>query len=216
MRSIDARHFLMGVRFRDDTRDKKHEFPLSIPAIHRLDEMEFHSGVTFFVGENGSGKSTALEAIAILMGCNPEGGTENFNFSNYQAHTSLHELLRPLRTTRRPRSRFFLRAESYFNLATNIQQLDAEPASGPRIIDSFGGVSLHAQSHGESFMALMMNKFHREGLYFLDEPEAALSPNRQLAMLARMHDLIEGGAQFIIAHTLPDNSRLSQCKNLPF
>lgn len=204
MRSIDATHFLMGVRYRDKiTPADARAFPLCLPAVRQIEDIVLHEGVTFFVGENGSGKSTVLEAMALLMGCNPEGGSENFNFATAPAHTDLHDRLRPLRTTRRPRTKFFLRAESYFNVATQIDALDAEPMGGPPIIASYGGVSLHKQSHGESFMALMMNRFGNEGLYFLDEPEAALSPTRQLAMMARMHDLTKAGSQFIIATHSP-------------
>lgn len=204
MKSIDASHFLMGVRYRDDIKPADAQvFPLNLPAVRQIEDIVMHERVTFFVGENGSGKSTVLEAIALLMGCNAEGGSENFNFTTATAHADLHNRLRPLRTVRRPKTKFFLRAESYFNVATQIETLDAEPAGGPPIIASYGGVSLHQQSHGESFMALLMNRFGDEGLYFLDEPEAALSPSRQLAMIARMHDLTNAGSQFIIATHSP-------------
>jgi predicted ATPase len=135
--------------------------------------------------------------IAVAYGFNPEGGSRNFNFTTHASHSALHQFI-TLGKGQRHRDGFFLRGESFFNVATNIDQLDKEPG-GRKIIDSFGGVSLHEQSHGESFWALMMNRFHGNGLYILDEPEAALSPNRQMAMLTRMHELIGQDSQFVIA-----------------
>ncbi|RNM18964.1 AAA family ATPase [Dickeya undicola] len=178
-------------------------YPFSIPAIHSFDFIDPHPKVTFFIGENGTGKSTLLEAIAVSMGFNPEGGTRNFNFSTRASHSELSNYLRIAKGVPRPRNGFFFRAESFFNLASEIEHLDAEPASSPPVINSYGGHSLHEQSHGESFLSLMMNRFGGKGLYLLDEPEAALSPARQLAMLARMHDLILDDSQFIIATHSP-------------
>ncbi len=200
--AVDARHFLLRTSFKEEPPEGA-PYPLSIPAVRDLERIEFHPKVTFLVGENGSGKSTIAEALAVLIGLNAEGGTENFNFSTRASHSSLSDLLRPVRGFKRPRNRFFLRAESYFNLASNIEELDREPGAGGRIIGSYGGKSLHEQSHGESFMALLQNRFGPDGLYILDEPEAALSPQRQLAMLVRMHDLIADGCQFIIATHSP-------------
>ena len=168
-----------------------------------LDVLPLHPKVTFLVGENGSGKSTLLEAVAIALGFNPEGGTRNFRFGTRSSHSALHEFLRVGRGIRRPKDGFFLRAESFFNLATEIERLDAEPHGGPRVIDSYGGRSLHEQSHGESFLALMMERFGGHGIYLLDEPEAALSPQRQLAALARIHDLVAMDSQFVIATHSP-------------
>ena len=201
-RSFDASHYLLRTSFRDDI-DFDGDYPLSIPAVRDLEQVEFHPKVTFLVGENGSGKSTIVEALAVAMGLNAEGGTQNFNFGTRASHSSLAGKLRPVRGSKRPRDKFFLRAESYFNLATNIEELDREPGSGPLIIDYYGGRSLHEQSHGESFMALLEHRFGPNGLYILDEPEAALSPQRQLAMLVRMHDLIGENCQFIIATHSP-------------
>jgi predicted ATPase len=158
--------------------------------------------VTFLVGENGSGKSTLLEAIAVSCGFNAEGGTKNFRFGTRTSHSELHEYLRIAKGIKRPKDGFFLRAESFFNVATEIERLDEE-GLGPRVIESYGGKSLHEQSHGESFLALMMNRFGENGLYLLDEPEAALSPQRQLAALARIHDLVIANSQFIIATHSP-------------
>lgn len=178
------------------------DYPFSLPAIRNLDVIAFHPAVTFVVGENGSGKSTLLEAIAVSLGFNAEGGTKNFRFGTRASHSVLSEYVRIAKGTRRPRDGFFLRAESFFNVATEIERLD-EGGGGPKIIDAYGGKSLHEQSHGESFMALMSNRFSADGLYVLDEPEAALSPQRQLEALRRIHDLASGGAQFIIATHSP-------------
>lgn len=177
-------------------------YPFSLPVVRNLDVLKFHPKVTFLVGENGSGKSTLLEAIAVSFGFNPEGGSKNFTFSTRDSHSSLHKFLRLGKGFKRPADGFFLRAESFFNLGTTIEHLDEGPG-GPPIIDSYGGRSLHEQSHGESFMALLMNRFGGNGFYVLDEPEAALSPQRQLAVLARIHELANAGSQFIIATHSP-------------
>lgn len=178
-------------------------YPFCLPAIRSFDRIDLHPKVTFFVGENGSGKSTLLEAIAVSLGFNAEGGSKNFHFSTRRSHSELHEYLRIAKGIKRPRDGFFLRAESFFNVATEIENLDAEPAFGPPAIDSYGGRSLHEQSHGESFMALMTERFGGQGIYILDEPEAALSPQRQLAVLSRMHELVLNQSQFIIATHSP-------------
>lgn len=198
-----ARHFVQRITLRRDTVERFDRYPFNLQAVRALDVLEPHPKVTFFVGENGSGKSTLLEAIAVALGFNAEGGTRNFRFDTRPSHSELHAHLRIAKGYKRPRDGFFLRAESFFNVATNIEQLDAEPATSPRLIDSYGGVSLHEQSHGESFMALMMNRFGGQGLFLLDEPEAALSPQRQLAALARLHDLVNDGSQFFIATHSP-------------
>ncbi len=179
-------------------------YPYSIPALRRLRTLELHPRVTFFVGENGSGKSTLIEAIAVAAGFNAEGGTKNFSFATRRSESDLHRALRIARGTRRERDGYFLRAESLFNVATQIETLDSEPGGGGRIIDSYGGRSLHEQSHGESFLALVSNRFGGQGLYILDEPEAALSPSRQLALLRLVHGLVtERQSQFIIATHSP-------------
>ncbi|KAA8998217.1 AAA family ATPase [Affinibrenneria salicis] len=178
-------------------------YPFSIPAIRSLDVLVPHPKMTFFIGENGSGKSTLLEAIAVSMGFNPEGGTRNFNFGTRISHSNLSRYLRVGKGIRRAKDGFFLRAESFFNVATEIEHLDAEPSFGPPVINSYGGHSLHEQSHGESFISLLINRFGGKGLYLLDEPEAALSPTKQMAALARIHDLIRDDSQFIIATHSP-------------
>src|SRR5207249_3296277 len=158
--------------------------------------------VTFFVGENGSGKSTLLEAIAIGSGLNPEGGSRNFNFATRASHSQLDQALRLAKTCRLPRDSYFLRAESFFNVASEIERLDREPG-GPPIIGAYGGKSLHEQSHGESFFALFRNRFRDNGLYLMDEPEAALSPKRQLEFLRLLHGYCTRGCQFVIATHSP-------------
>ena len=176
-----------------------------IPAIRRLMEVpqiELTSPVTFFVGENGAGKSTLLEAIAVNYGFNPEGGTKNFNFSTEDSHSELWKFLTLVKRGY-PSDGFFLRAESFYNVASNIDQMDREPSFGGRLIDSYGGVSLHHRSHGESFLALVQNRFGGHGVYILDEPEAALSPTRQLTQLAQKDALVKDHSQFIIATHSP-------------
>src|SRR6478609_9338700 len=148
MPTWDARNFLVRATLRREKVTSFADFPFSIPAIGSLDTIEFDRPVTFFVGENGAGKSTLLEAIAIGMGLNPEGGSRNFRFATRDSHSGLSNFLRLGRSVRRVRDSFFLRAESYFNVATEIEALDREPSFSPPIIDAYGGKSLHEQSHG--------------------------------------------------------------------
>jgi predicted ATPase len=179
------------------------EYPFCLPAVKCLRTLKLHPSVTFLIGENGVGKSTLLEAIAVAWGFNAEGGSRNFRFSTRSSHSDLYQYLSLTRGSQRPRDGFFLRAESFFNLATEIEHLDSVPAFAPPIIDSYGGRSLHEQSHGESFLTLFLQRFGGNGLYILDEPEAALSPSRQLAVLARLDQLVRLGCQFIIATHSP-------------
>ena len=178
-------------------------YPFALPVVAAFDRLVFQRPVTFLVGENGSGKSTLLEAIAVALGYNPEGGSRNFQFGTRESHSELHRYLRIVRGISRPRDGFFLRAESYFNVATEIERIDAEPGLGAPIGPSYGPRALHEQSHGESFLALVEHRFHGQGLYLLDEPEAALSPMRQMALLARLHTLVGARSQFIIATHSP-------------
>ena len=177
-------------------------YPFSIPAIRDLVELPLDPQVTLFAGENGSGKSTLIEAIAVGAGFNPEGGSRNMAFSTRASHSPRHECLRVVRGVRSPRTGYFLRAESFFNVASHIEELDRGPG-GPPIIDAYGGVSLHEQSHGESFLSLILNRFGPNGLYILDEPEAALSLRGNLALMRRIHDLVGEGSQFILSTHSP-------------
>ncbi|MVN23425.1 AAA family ATPase [Mucilaginibacter arboris] len=172
-------------------------YPFNLPFFKTTDHLEFHQEVTFFVGENGTGKSTLIEAIAVLSGFNPEGGSSNFNFNTRASHSELHHHMRTSRGVNKHTDGFFLRSESFYNVATEIEKI------GDGIIDSYGGTSLHEQSHGESFWALFMNRFFGNGLYILDEPEAALSPTRQMAMLLRIDELVKQNSQFVIATHSP-------------
>ena len=173
-------------------------YPWKLPAVAALaDGLALHPNVTYLIGENGSGKSTLLEAIAVAAGMNAEGGSSNFAFTTRESHSELWRSIRLVRGARRPRTDFFLRAESLFTAATYVEQLDGDPLA------SYGGVSLHEQSHGESFLAVMLNRFGPDGLYLLDEPEAALSTQNCLTCLRRIPELVLERSQFIIATHSP-------------
>jgi predicted ATPase len=195
-----SRQFLIEVRSRMDGERDASVYPFCIPAIASLTRLKLHPRVTYFVGENGSGKSTLLEAIAVASGMNAEGGSHSFNFSTRASHSCLADQLLLIKGVRWPADRYFLRAESFYNVATELERLD-ERVNG-RLQQAYGG-SLHEKSHGESFLALFTRRLRGNGLYLLDEPEAALSPQRQLAVLRRIHELAEAGAQFIIATHSP-------------
>jgi predicted ATPase len=195
MRSFEAKHYLLKARMLWDSVEDRSGYPFSLPVLKDFEEIEFHPKVTFFVGENGAGKSTLIEALAIAWGFNAEGGSKNFNFKSVESNSNLNKHLRLTKGVRRAKDGFFLRAESYFNVATQVDNLGAA--------HNYGDKSLHAQSHGESFFALFDKRFWGNGLYVLDEPEAALSPTRQLSMLVRMHDLIAKNSQFVIATHSP-------------
>lgn len=167
-------------------------YPFNIPAIKNLTRIEFDPGVTFLVGENGSGKSTLIEAIAIKAGFNAEGGTKNFTSSLRPSESDLHRHLRMARGVRREKSGFFLRAETMFNVST-----EAEDYTG------YGWARLHEKSHGEAFLWVVTNRFREQGLYILDEPEAALSPQRQLVLLQQMQRLVKKNCQFIVSTHSP-------------
>ena len=170
----------------------------NIPAINSLNNLDLSaSPITFFVGENGSGKSTLLEAIAIAAGFNPEGGSMHLRFSTADTHSGLNKRLKLVREPKRPRDGYFLRAESFYNVASAIDELDNTG------YHSYGGKSLHKQSHGESFLSLVLNRLGGNGLYLFDEPEAALSPSRQLALLCAVHQLAKMNSQLLIATHSP-------------
>ena len=181
----------------------RNEYPYNLSAVQSLESIEFHPNVTFLIGENGSGKSTILEAIAVAFGYNPEGGTKNFNFATENSHSTLFNEIKLVKGIQRPKDGFFLRAESFYNVASYIDELDRDFGDEHKLIQSYGGKSLHQLSHGESFLTLFMTRLSGKGLYILDEPEAALSPNRQMALLSRMHDLVIEDSQFIIATHSP-------------
>ena len=165
-----------------------------IEALKGLKTLEFNSNVTFFVGENGSGKSTLLEAMAIACGFNPEGGTKNYSFSTYDSHSELYDAIRVVRGSRKARRGYFLRAESFYNVAT-MEERYADEANPSQ--------KYHERSHGESFLALAQNQLGPGGLYFFDEPEAALSPQRQLTLLTEIYNCAANGSQFVIATHSP-------------
>jgi predicted ATPase len=188
--------FLRSVTLLRESVPDMGKYPFSIPAIRCLETLDLHPQVTFFVGENGSGKSTLVEGIAVAAGFNAEGGSRNFNFATRRSESEFHKCLRLVRGTRRPKTGYFLRAESFFNVATEIENnLDA--------LQSHGQVHHHEMSHGESFLALVQKRFWANGLYVLDEPEAALSPQRQLALLRSIHDLVRSSCQFVISTHSP-------------
>ncbi|HMP04194.1 MAG TPA: AAA family ATPase [Gemmatales bacterium] len=201
-RSSPGPYLLYLELLRDRIRDAN-RFPYNLPALRELTRLSFHPRVTFLVGENGSGKSTLLEVIAVESGMNAEGGSRNFNFSTRASHSALDQCIRLGKAAALPGDTFFLRAESFYNVATNIDQLDQDRSATAQLIDSYGGKSLHEQSHGESFFALFEHRFRDHGLYLMDEPEAALSPQRQLQFLALFHDYVTRGCQFVIATHSP-------------
>ena len=192
-------HFLTNIRYRNHDFDPE-AYPFCLPVIKEIEKIDFHPKATFIVGENGTGKSTLLEAVSIAWGFNPEGGSVNFNFSTTDSHSVLHEYIRVVKGITKPEDGFFLRSESFYNVASEVDKLDENSGT---FLSNYGGDSLHKKSHGESFFALFMDRFRGNGLYLLDEPEAALSPTRQMAFLSRMDQLIKQKSQFIIATHSP-------------
>ncbi|MGW0506113.1 AAA family ATPase [Micromonospora sp. NPDC003241] len=180
-------------------------WPYTMAAVGALADpgVEFTTPVTLLTGDNGTGKSTLVEAVAVAAGFNPEGGSTSFRFATRASESPLGEHLVLRRVAgRKPRTGFFLRAESYYNVATEIERLDADPHSPP-LLGAYGGVSPHHRSHGESFLDLVNHRFGAQGLYLLDEPEAALSVHGCLALLLRIADLVADGCQFLVATHSP-------------
>lgn len=185
--------FIRGIQMKWEN-ISPYSYVRSIPAVQNLQHLEFHKPITFFVGENGSGKSTLLEAIAIAEGFNPEGGTKNYSFSTYDSHSELYEAIRIIKGVRHAKWGYFLRAESFYNVAT----MEEEYARG-----TVPSERLHQISHGESFLAVAQKHFRPNGLYLLDEPEAALSPQRQLTLLMEIDRCVKEESQFIIVTHSP-------------
>ena len=181
--------------FIDWNRIEEDSYLRGIPAIAGMEELSFENAVTFFVGENGSGKSTLLEGIAVAYGFNPEGGTRNYSFSTYDSHSGLCDAITLSRGIKRAKWGYFLRAESFYNVATKENEYSKGPGGVPQ--------HYHEKSHGESFLALAQQNFRPDGLYLLDEPEAALSPQRQLYLLIEIDRCAKEGAQFIIVTHSP-------------
>lgn len=176
-------------------------YPFGLPVVAELIRsggMELGAGVTFLVGENGTGKSTLVEAIAIAAGFNAEGGSRNFRFETRASQSPLGGHVRLVRGSAKPRTGFFLRAESYYNVASEIERIDRDEWQ-PGLLDAYGGASPHERSHGESFLDLAVHRFGPSGLYLLDEPEAALSVRGCLALISRMAELMRQDCQFIVA-----------------
>ncbi|WFA08868.1 AAA family ATPase [Tissierella sp. Yu-01] len=193
--------FIKGIKI-DWNRVGENSYSRKIPSIQSISQLYFNSNITFFVGENGTGKSTLLESIAVAYGFNPEGGNISFNFSTMDTHSELYKAITVVKGISLPKSNFFLRAESFYNVASKIEDYrDGDDYDS--YYKSYGGKSMHEQSHGESFLALIQNRFTAKGLYILDEPEAALSPQRQLTLLMLIYNLAQKGAQFIIASHSP-------------
>ena len=176
------------------------KYPFNIEIVKNFTELNFTSPVTFFVGENGIGKSTFIEAIALSLGLPAEGGTQNFMYSTNNTTSNLSDYLKVIKPNK-PKTKFFLRAESFYNFSTEVERLVEEDGFAT-LYGSYGG-NLHECSHGESFIKLVQNRFTDHGLYILDEPEAALSPQRQLSLLCLIDKLVKEGSQFIIATHSP-------------
>jgi len=198
--NIDGQNiFLRAIRNEHVPTDDD-SYPFNLPIVRHLSTLEFSKSVTYIVGENGSGKSTLLEAIANLLGLNAEGGSKNFNFRTNDTHSNLYEELRAIRADVGYRNAFFFRAESFYNVASEVDRIAREDQ---RMLNSYGGISLHKQSHGESFMALFTNRLRNKGLYIFDEPEAALSYMNQLRFLVWMKEAVNAGSQIIISTHSP-------------
>lgn len=197
-----AGRFIRSVHLADRTNAAVYPFDLPVvTGLHAVGQLELAAGVTFLIGDNGSGKSTLVEGIAVAAGFNAEGGSRSFRFSTRSTESPLGQYLTLRRSPGRERTSFFLRAESFYNVASEIEELDKGGPAG--FLNAYGGMSLHQRSHGESFLDLLNHRFGPNGLYLLDEPEAALSPKGLLAALRRIHDLTNAGSQFLIATHSP-------------
>lgn len=189
------RNYLTGIRLHTPVPEQSylHNLPV-IRYLYDAGGIRFAKPVTFLVGENGTGKSTLLEGIAVAMGFNAEGGSRDFRFSTRDSHSELCDVLTPIKSGYM-KDGFFLRAESFYNTASYLDRNSK--------LDRYGGVSFHEQSHGESFLSLVTNRFEGSGLYLLDEPEAALSPQRLMSLIVAIDELVKRDSQFIIATHSP-------------
>lgn len=194
-------NFIRGIKIDWDIVDQN-SYLRDISSIQQIHTLSFNKNITFFSGENGSGKSTLLEAIAVAYGFNAEGGTINYRFSTYESHSELYEAVTVIKGSRKPRNNYFLRAESFYNVASKAEEY-RDGDCKEIYYSKYGGKSLHQQSHGESFLNLIQGNFSSNGIYIMDEPEAALSPQRQLTLLREIYELSQNGSQFIIASHSP-------------
>jgi len=191
---MDTKPYLIEIELRGNEGNLD-EYPFNIPAIRGLKALKFHPDVTFLVGENGAGKSTLIEAIALAMGFGAEGGTKNVQIKTADTVSLLYKHLKTVKGYKKPQDFYFLRAESFYNVATYMDKTG--------YLAGYGGKSLHERSHGEAFLATLTMKLRGKGFYLFDEPEAALSPNRQMAALSAIHQLVLKESQFIIATHSP-------------
>ncbi|MFC1397965.1 AAA family ATPase [Acinetobacter lactucae] len=191
---LKAKPYLRSLQIKTEMKPDWSIYPFAIPAVNDIEQLSFHPDVTFFVGENGSGKSTILEAIALALGFAEEGGTLNVQLNSASTASNLFQYLRTIKSFKKPKDYYFLRAESYYNIGTYMKELN--------YLKSYGG-DIHARSHGEAFFKLFTHKLKGEGLYLMDEPEAALSPTMQFAALSAIHELCKNQSQLIIATHSP-------------
>ncbi|MGC6429672.1 MAG: AAA family ATPase [Jejuia sp.] len=192
---LNKKPYLKEIILNHDLISSYREYPFNIPIIKTLNSLEFHKDVTFIIGENGTGKSTLIESIALSLGFGIEGGTRNVQIKTHNNASSLFQHLKLIKSFQKPSDYYFLRAESFYNVATYMEETN--------YLKGYGGISLHNLSHGESFMAALTNKLKGKGLYIFDEPEAALSPTRQMSALVAIDQLVKADSQFIIATHSP-------------
>lgn len=197
---MDSKLIISEIILNRDMIGNYDNYPFNIPAVKNFNKLKLTSPVTFFIGENGIGKSTFIEAIAINLGLPKEGGTQNFIYETKDTTSSLSEYLKII-TKNKPKTKFFLRAESFYNFSTEVERLVKEDKFHS-LFKSYGG-NLHECSHGEAFLKLVQNRFTDNGIYILDEPEAALSIQRQLSLLCLIDELVKKGSQFIISTHSP-------------